>query len=123
MLRHERERYLSAGFHAFLDKPIRVGRLYACLAELLGATFEYGEATPADASPPDPGGRVALPEGLTQRLRRAAERYHVTELRRCLQEAEALGPEGQGFAGRLRALVEKYDMEGVLRLLEGDREA
>ena len=123
VLTHEQEQYLSAGFHAFLDKPIRVGRLYACLAELLGATFEYDEATPADAPPPDPGGRVALPEGLAQRLRRAAEMYQVTELRRCLQEAESLGPPGQGFAGRLRALVEKFDMEGVLRLVEGDREA
>jgi CheY-like chemotaxis protein len=121
-LTHEREEYLRAGFDAFLDKPVRAGRLYACLARLLSVTYEYADS-PQAAQPEETEARAALPGDLAERLRGAAALHRVTELRRCLQEVEALGPQGQGFAARLRALVEGYDMEGILRLLKDEQEA
>jgi CheY-like chemotaxis protein len=122
-LTHEREQYLGAGFDAFLDKPIRAGRLYACLADLLSVTYEYADS-PQEVPPEGAETRVDLPEGLAERLRGAATLHRVTELRRCLEEVEALGAQGRGFAARLRALVEAYDMEGILRLLkEGEPDA
>ena len=41
----------------------------------------------------------------------------MTDLRTCLLEVEALGPEGKRLAERLRALIQSYDMEAVLELL------
>ncbi|OGG44213.1 MAG: hypothetical protein A3F84_09440 [Candidatus Handelsmanbacteria bacterium RIFCSPLOWO2_12_FULL_64_10] len=79
--------------------------------------YEYAGPTQAEADLAGEG-RVELPEALGERLRRAAALYHVTELRRCLREVEALGPPGQRLAARLRERAEAYDMEGALRLLE-----
>jgi CheY-like chemotaxis protein len=118
VLMHEQEQVVAAGFDAFLGKPIRAGHLYACLAGLLGVEYEYAGPAPAEADLPVPEGRIELPEALTERLRQAAALYHVTELRRCLREVEALDPPAQRLAARLRERVEAYDMEGVLRLLE-----
>jgi len=60
---------------------------------------------------------VSLPEELLSRLKGAAELYKVTELRTYLNEVEELGSEGQRLAQRLRELIQKYDMENVLKIL------
>jgi len=121
VLRHEQEQVVAAGFDAFIGKPIQAGQLYACLADLLGVEYEYVGPTQAEADVAGEG-RVELSEALAERLRRAAALYHVTELRRCMREVEALGPPGQRLAARLRERAEAYDMEGVLRVLEGNDE-
>ena len=118
-LDHERQQYLDAGFDGFIPKPFRAEQVYACLADLLQVEYTYADpVAPLETAAPDPG-EVSLPGPLRRRLREAAELYQVTELRQGLEEAEALGPRVRSLVARLRELADAYDMEAVLRLLDG----
>ena len=110
---HEHQHYLRAGFAGFIDKPFRIEALYACLEQVLGVEYRYvaqEEEEPVERP-------VELPADLVQRCTEAARFYRVTELRRYLEEMEALGAGGRALAQRLRPLVQAYDMDGVVALL------
>ena len=115
---HEQQRYLDAGFDDFFAKPFRCERLIDCLKNLLHAQFEPDETgAPADLPPvPDD---FALPEELAARLKVAAELYSITEMKSCLGEIAQLGPGGQRFADHLLRMAENYDMDSILRYLDG----
>jgi ligand-binding sensor domain-containing protein/signal transduction histidine kinase/CheY-like chemotaxis protein len=115
VLEHERQEYLRAGFDAFVDKPFRFERVCACLRELLGVEFEYGEEETA-AEALDWSG-VEVPGELHRRLQEAAETFSVTELEEYLKELEGLGAAQRGLAERMRQFEQRHDMEGLLRLL------
>ncbi|MBT4496906.1 MAG: response regulator [Gemmatimonadetes bacterium] len=112
VMEHEKQYYLRCGFDAFLDKPFRLEDLYACLEQLLGVEYEYSAEEEEEVVVP-----VELPVDLARRCTEAAQFYRVTELRRYLEEIEALGEDGRRLAQRLREQVQAYDMEGVLALL------
>ena len=114
-LQHEQRAYLDAGYDDFISKPFRFERLCECLVNLLGIEFQRRE--PEAAEPTTEALKVSLPTGLLSRMKSKAELYEVTDLRTCLLEVEALGPEGKQLAERLRALIQSYDMEAVLELL------
>jgi len=119
VLDHERQEHLEAGFDAFLGKPFQTGEVYACLADILGVEYEYSaEAGGAEEIPSEELATIHLPTALLERLERAAQFYQVTELRLCLQDVEAAGPEGQRLAAHLQVLATGYDMSGILALLE-----
>ena len=63
------------------------------------------------------GTPIALSAELVRRCTEAARFYWVTELRRYLEEVEALGEGGRALARRLRPLAQAYDMDGVVALL------
>ncbi|MCH8291454.1 response regulator [Candidatus Poribacteria bacterium] len=116
-LKHEQQSYLDAGYDDFISKPFRFERICECLANLLDVSFEMGE--PEQAHPPTPEvSDVGMPEELLAQMKNKAELYEVTELREHLKEVEALGPEGKRLAEQLRALVQSYDMDSVLKILE-----
>jgi CheY-like chemotaxis protein len=114
-LKHEQQAYLDAGYDDFISKPFRFERLCECLANLLGVEFDKRE--PEAAEPPTEALEVSLPAELLSRMKNKAELYEVTDLRACLLEVEAFGPEGKQLAERLRALIQSYDMQTVLELL------
>ena len=114
VLAHERQHYLHSGFDGFVDKPFRFEALYACLEQVLGVEYHY-------AAPEEEASvrlAIELPADLVQRCTEAAQFYRVTELRRFLEEVEALGEGGRGLAQRLRERVQAYDMESVIALLK-----
>ena len=115
---HEQQRYLDAGFDDFFAKPFRCERLVDCLKNLLHVEFEPDETgAPADL-PPIPED-FALPEELAARLKIAAELYSITEMKSCLSEVALLGPGGERFADHLLRMAENYDMDSILRYLDG----
>jgi signal transduction histidine kinase/DNA-binding NarL/FixJ family response regulator len=116
-LAHEQQQYLEAGFDAFLDKPIRAERVYACLSELLGVQYEWAAPDGAGAAPPDLAG-MALPALLLQHLKGAAELSSVTELEQYLDEMEKLGGDASRLAAQLRALSQDFRMGEVLAILD-----
>jgi CheY-like chemotaxis protein len=118
VLEHERRGYLDAGFDGFIPKPFRAEQVYACLAELLGVEYEYGElAGVVEEAALDLEG-ISLPEDLFRRLRQAAEFSNVTELERTLDEVETLGPQAGRLAAHLRGLSQDFKMEAILGILE-----
>ncbi len=123
VLDQEREQTLAAGFDWFLAKPVRAEEVYASLADLLHV--EYDEVTAdvvGDTVYAEPDWR-RLPSGLLARLAEAADAHNATDLDRCIAELDALGMEGRHLATRLRGLSADYDMDGILRLLGGHRNA
>ena len=120
VMEHERLYYLSAGFDDFIDKPFRTERLYACLAQVLGVAYEHARPAPGGAADTPPPGTTQpiLPAPLYGRLKEALELPSVTEIKAYLDQVEALGPEGQQLAAKLRDLVQRYDLEKMMRILE-----
>ena len=122
VLVHEQERYLNAGFDAFLEKPLQVDRLYNCLTELLGVTFVYAEPVLEREATPEDWAILTLPEDLLDRLTSAARLSSVTDLEAYLEEVAQLGEAGQHLARHLRALSQDLDMDAILTVLEGLRQ-
>jgi CheY-like chemotaxis protein len=116
VLAHERQGYLQAGFDAFLEKPFRLEALYACLEEVLGVRYEQAEV--AEAGPAEDFTGLRLPSALRQRLRQAAEMHNATEVGKCLDQLQGLGPREGRLAAHLDELALRLDMEALLRELE-----
>lgn len=127
VLVHEQRRYVEAGFDGFIDKPLRVERIYACLAEQLGAEYEYEETGGPDGGPdgtesaPDLD-EVALPLNLLDGLKEAARTHNMSDLRRQLDAVEALGGASRQLAEELRSLSQKFDMKAIGELLDHIRQ-
>ena len=120
VLEHERQHFLESGFDEFIGKPVHVKQVYQCLVDLLGVEFSHATADPTPVEAPQSAvGVVSLEAEIHQRLCAAAEIANVTELRRALDEVEALGEGEAALAEQLRASVSELDMEGVLRVMEG----
>jgi len=118
VLEHERERYLDAGCDDFVAKPFRSERVYACLKNMLGVTFEYKPRRPdSDHSPLLDFGSIVLPEDLSMRMMMAAELHSATVMKNCLREVEQFGRSGQRLAAHLREFLASYDMETIQKIL------
>jgi signal transduction histidine kinase/CheY-like chemotaxis protein len=124
-LEEERSELLEAGFIDYIAKPFRFEEVYRCLATHLEVDFidenERGqldrELSAKDFS------TIILPAELGSRLKTTAELYQVSDLDDHLDELEALGEEEQRLAKHLRALLNDFDMESVLRELDRVRYA
>jgi CheY-like chemotaxis protein len=117
-LTHERERYLQAGCDDFVAKPFRAERIYGCLCQLLGVSFDYDQReTDRGDEPAIDLSELTLPEDLAARLAMAAELHSATVLKTCLGEMELLGSAGERVAGHLRTFLASYDMKAIQHLV------
>jgi len=124
-LSHEREEYLTAGFHAFIAKPFLKEEIYDCLASLLHVEYEYTDTPIQSAVSPDLSA-INIPQNLIRRMETSAELYGTTELKNCLDKLEQLGEDGLSLANYLRVYLQSYDMDAILEVLsrigEGKKE-
>jgi CheY-like chemotaxis protein len=117
---HQRQRYESAGFDDFIDKPLRVEQIYASLAELLDVSYVYEHAEQTENTVDvlcDIAG-FTLPAALYARLLQAVEMHSITDLRKHIDAVDALGAEGELLAKTLLELSRKYDMDAVKKVLD-----
>ncbi|MBI1925298.1 response regulator, partial [Candidatus Poribacteria bacterium] len=103
-LKHEQQQYLDAGYNDFIAKPFRFERICECLANLLAVEFERDEPP---KTPTTEVQNIKIPKDLLTQMKIKAELYEVTDLREHLKAVEALGPEGQQLAERLRSLIQR----------------
>lgn len=118
VLDHERQVYRHQGFDEFLDKPVRAGQLFGCLARLLGVEYEFEDVAPAPRPSVDFAG-LKLPGELNERLRQAAAAANMTRLMKGLEDLERLGDDERRLAGHLRELGLSFAMEKVQDALRG----
>ena len=118
-LQHEQQRFMDAGFDAFLPKPFHFEQVCGVLFRYLGVEFEYGEEAPRkeEITRREDWRGVALPEALHQRLCEAAESYNVTRLEEGLRELETLGDGPRQLAAHLRGLRQQHDLEAIIKTL------
>ena len=114
-LAHERERYLSEGFDAFVPKPFLAEQIYECLATLLHIEYEEFDA---DQQSKKDLLDVTIPQELLHRLKEAAEFYRTTQLQELLDELRLLGEDGARLAEHLSSRVRNFDMKAILGILE-----
>lgn len=116
-LDHERREVLRAGFDVCLAKPLQFERVYECLTNFLGVS--YDDADPIEAAGPraSEAGSPGMPEALRRALRAAAAEGNVTELHRSLDALERLGDDERMLADQLRRLGRRYDMDAIVAML------
>ena len=121
VLHHEQQRFMDAGFDAFLSKPFHFEQVCGVLSRHLGVAFEYGEEAPRkeETTRRADWRGMALPEALHQRLCAAAESYNVTRLEEGLRELETLGNGPRQLAAHLRRLRQQHDLEAISEILGG----
>jgi signal transduction histidine kinase/CheY-like chemotaxis protein/streptogramin lyase len=110
---HERDQFLKGGFDDFLAKPATMERLCECLATHLHVEFEY-RSEPAPAAFLS---GISIPDALSKRVIAAAEIYNSSELMRCIDEIERLGPDEARMAHHIRGLAHRSAMCEITTLL------
>jgi signal transduction histidine kinase/CheY-like chemotaxis protein len=114
---HQRERYMEAGFDEFLDKPLRAEKVYATLSKQLGVRFDLKHEEETQRANTD-WTDLEIPKAIHEGLSSAAAEQSVSDLRRQVDELATLGNRERQFADHLRALAEKYDLDGIRAVLE-----
>gem|GEM_PF-712134 len=117
---HEQREYKELGFHDFIGKPFRFGRVCQCLQLELGVEFEYHDAAPAVSSGaglPNPESLTVPPE-LLNRLRQAAARSSATRLEKALGEFAGCGPKHAAAVNHLRSHLETGNFTAIIDFLE-----
>jgi signal transduction histidine kinase/CheY-like chemotaxis protein len=123
VLEHERRRFTREGFDAFIDKPLGVEKVYACLAHQLGVSFEFERP---EAEGLGEGGStgwdgLVLPAELSAALLQALKSHSITDLKTQIEQLEAavdLDDRGLRLAAHLRDLSRQFDLAGIGRVLE-----
>ena len=114
---HQRQEYLDLGFDAFINKPVQFEEVYACLADLLGVTFEFGNVvTDKELKTEKDWKSTRLSPELYAKLKSAAENQSITDLRHHIQMLEDMD-EMQALASHLRGLAQLFDIEGIKKVL------
>lgn len=120
VLGHQRIYYEEAGFSGFIDKPLRVEHIYACLSEQLGVGFTFETASDMQVSEPvlPSWNGLLLPKDLHTALMAAVDAHSITELRHHLDALETLNDQGRQLADHLRNLCRSYDMPSIQKVLQ-----
>ena len=121
---HQRQRFMEVGFDGFIDKPLRVEQVYACLAEELDITFEFAKLAVVDDEEHD-WSVLSIPLSVYEGLVSAVATHSITDLRKNIDILEDVGNDEAMLAQHLRMLSRQFDMEqiqnvlGVLRVGDG----
>jgi len=121
---HQSDHFLAAGFDDVVTKPFHFERIYECMTSHLGTRFVYetqdGAGSRQGRTPVDLATMV-LPADIHRRLRKAAQVNAFTEIDAILTEVEAADHGAADLASHLRALLSRYDSDGILAALEAVR--
>ena len=118
VLEHQRDHYIVEGFDDFLDKPLRIERVFECLANLLNITYEYmPESDTQSLHTASNYDNVILPEELVAHLINAADIHDITSLRKHIDTLATLGEPEKLLAEHLRTACHQFDMESIRNTL------
>jgi len=122
VLMNKKEDYLDMGFHEFITKPFRLEIIPTCLSKLLGVKFEteslaINENVEKETSNIDLKD-IVLPEHFYLHLMEIAKNRNLTKLKKNIQTLENMGKEFKPLLEQLRTCIDKYDTEGVLKIME-----
>ena len=122
ILKHEQDLYSERGFHDIISKPIQPATLFQCLREQLHVEFDYMEANPETESLTQNTqidfSRISISDDRLSQCREAAIFGNITQLERFLCELVEIGGDSKTLANQITSCVNKYDMDGVLNILE-----
>jgi PAS domain S-box-containing protein len=115
--------YLSKGFHEFISKPFSAEQIYDSLSELLDLEFTYDDDEVFQEEPPSIEEwdltQLSISEDLYTKLMESAEMYNITGFEKYLAELVQTNGVPEQFVEHLRQLLRKYDMDEIIKVLEG----
>jgi PAS domain S-box-containing protein len=116
----ERDQARAAGADGYVAKPVRRATLMEEIARVAAVRFDYDEVStlvPAATAPAvlDPEALARLPNEPRQDLEQALRRGDIRQLRDLVA---LIAPTDAGLAASIRVLVDAYDYDRLLRLLE-----
>ena len=120
-LLRQRSFYQDAGFDDFIGKPFIFEKVCDCMVRHLHVEFVHEPDTvmPAGAKPcagePD---AIQLPGSMRERLLAAARINALTEIETLIGELKELSPDAKCLAVELEKLLSRYDMDGIIALIE-----
>jgi signal transduction histidine kinase/ligand-binding sensor domain-containing protein/CheY-like chemotaxis protein len=116
---HQRQQYLAAGFADYIEKPYRVERIYAVLADVLGVVFEYEEEAVEIAERKTIDfNAMALPAVVHGRLVEWTQTHNISQLSREFDELQELGEAERQLVMHLRPLAEDFNMRAIRQILD-----
>ena len=119
-LLRQRSFYRDAGFDDFIGKPFLFEKVCDCMVRHLHVEFvhepdtEMPAGTRACAGVPD---AIHLPGSMRERLLSAARINVLTEMETLIGDVKGLGPDEQCLADELESLLSRYDMDGIIALI------
>jgi len=119
-LLRQRSFYRDAGFDDFIGKPFQFEKVCDCMVRHLHVEFvhEPDAEVPAGSVPcTGETGEIRLPGGMRERLLAAARINALTEIETLIGELKGLGPDARCLAEKLESLLSRYDMDGIITLI------
>lgn len=113
---HQRQRYFTMGFDDFIDKPIRIERVYECLSEHLHVTFDFSD--PQTSPKEDDWTGIVFPVELREKFKQALDTHSITNLRQHISELENLGDKEQNLANHLKTYAQAFDLDSIKKILQ-----
>ena len=123
-MEHERKKYTKIGCHGFILKPFRKQTILDCVQEALAIEYEYENTAEEDiedqstAAPAPDFSKFNLPGEIISKLKEGAELCNITQLEKTLAEICQLEGSGKDLEPHLKEYVNKYDMDGIMNILE-----
>jgi CheY-like chemotaxis protein len=120
VLSEQDERLVEAGFDAIVHKPFKPERVFGCMEQLLGLSFERSETdgNPVAPSELSPTAMAALPPALRQDLKNALVMMNRERILEVLEGVEQIERE---LGAALKSRVQNYDYAPILALLQNGR--
>ncbi len=122
VFKHQIETLGEVGCDDFIFKPLRIDRVYECIAKLLDVEFEYEEDRDAGEEPfveeEFDFSKFSIPENFYLRLKKAAEFYNLTDTMSVIKDIEDLGESGRKLGSFLKKKAEEFDLEKILKIVE-----
>jgi CheY-like chemotaxis protein len=117
----DRERSLTAGYNAFLIKPVTLPRLTMLLKKHLGLEWEYETQVEAGTHPSPfslpPAALAPPPQEELAILLDLARRGNMRAIREQADHLERLGRQYVPFAGKLRELAKDFEEREILAMV------
>ncbi len=112
---HQREQYLNMGFRDFIDKPLRVEQIYACLARHLGVDFVRKDPVqPTSREMLTPEALSELPADWLAALLQAASEADAEGTLDLLRQVE----EHEALVGALTDLTRDFQFNRIIDLIQ-----
>lgn len=122
VLEHEREQYKKIGCHGFILKPFRKQTVLDSVQEALSIEYRYEtiaeEAVEEISLTSLDFSKFNLPGNIIASLKEGAELCNITQLEKTLAKICQLEGHGKDLEPYLKEYVIKYDMEGIMNILE-----
>lgn len=118
---HHREQFMKEGLHGFVGKPFAREDILGIMARLLNVEYEYEkELSPINVPEVEvvDFSATKLPEKLHASLKQMASMGLMVELKESLPQVEGSGPDGPCLAAHLKGLIDQFDADGIIKVIE-----